>query len=171
MSDADPELSRRLVVGHKRDGRCRYDPVAKRELVEAALRPGVSVAGLALRYGINANLLRTWMREHQGHRQAAAPSAAVAPLPAFIPVVPAEPASRAGLPDVAVRLHNGVRIELGTVEPPQKALFCALLQLRRSAGRRLAPFWLAWGGWLRWTLPFPHLGPPPGPVPSFGPTG
>ncbi len=116
MTEIDTELLGRLVVGHKRDGRCCYDREAKRALVEAALRPGVSVAGLALRYGINANLLRTWMRKHQGHRRAAAPTVAVAPLPAFIPVVTAEPAARAGLPGVAVRLPNGVRIELGTVE-------------------------------------------------------
>ena len=65
MTEHKAELSRALVVGHKRDGRCRYDPAAKRELIEAALRPGVSVAGLALRHGINANLLRTWMRQYQ----------------------------------------------------------------------------------------------------------
>jgi transposase len=116
MTEIDMELLGRLVVGHKRDGRCCYDREAKRALVEAALRPGVSVAGLALRYGINANLLRTWMRKHQGPRQAAAPTAAVAALPAFIPVLPAEPATRAELPGVSVRLPNGVRIELGLVE-------------------------------------------------------
>lgn len=111
MTEIDTELLGRLVVRHKRDGRCCYDREAKRALVEAALRPGVLVAGLALRYGINANLLRTWMRKHQGHRQAAA-----APLPAFIPVVPTEPATRTGLPGVSVRLPNGVRIELGPFE-------------------------------------------------------
>ncbi len=53
------ELKQRLVVSRKQDGRCCYDPQAKRELIEAYLQPGVSVAKLALAHGINANLLRT----------------------------------------------------------------------------------------------------------------
>lgn len=113
MTEIDTELLRCLVVGHKRDGRCRYDPQAKRALVEAAMQPGVSVAGLALRYGINANLLRTWMRKHQVQREAAACATAVAPLPAFVPLVPS--AARAGLPDLAVTLPNGVRLEFAAV--------------------------------------------------------
>lgn len=54
-----------------------------------------------------------------------------------------------------------------------KALFCALLGLRRSAGMRLAAFWLALAELLRWTSPFrtPRLSPPLGPVPSFGRIG
>ncbi len=36
MTENTTELSRPLVVGHKRDGRCRYDEEAKRELVEPA---------------------------------------------------------------------------------------------------------------------------------------
>lgn len=111
MTEHKTELSRSLVVGHKRDGRCRYDPAAKRELIEAALRPGVSVAGLALRHGINANLLRTWMRQHQ-QREAGATSVA---LPAaFIPVVPARPTAKV-TQCLIVRLPNGVRVELETV--------------------------------------------------------
>jgi transposase len=30
-------------------------------MIEACLRPGVSVARVALKHGINANLLRTWI--------------------------------------------------------------------------------------------------------------
>lgn len=51
-----------LIVGQKSNGRAVYDPVAKRALVEAALRPGVSVARLALDHAVNANLLRKWIR-------------------------------------------------------------------------------------------------------------
>ncbi|WP_423382842.1 transposase [Burkholderia sp. LMG 32019] len=49
------------VVRRGSDGPCRYDEKGKRALVEAALRAGVSVAGLAQEYAINANLLRKWM--------------------------------------------------------------------------------------------------------------
>jgi hypothetical protein len=46
-----------LVVGRKRDGRCRYDPEVKQELVRRCMAPGVSVARMAMQHGINANLL------------------------------------------------------------------------------------------------------------------
>ncbi|MGZ8219137.1 transposase [Methylomagnum sp.] len=57
---------------------CRYDPEAKRELVEACLRPGVSVARVALAHGANANLLRKWMGD-SGEK--AVPSRAARPVP------------------------------------------------------------------------------------------
>jgi len=70
MTEKDTELSRCLVVGHKRDGRCCYDRQAKRELVEACMQPSVSVARMALQQGINANLLRTWITQYRGGRRA-----------------------------------------------------------------------------------------------------
>jgi transposase len=44
MTDINPKLKARLIVGRKQDGRCWYDPHAKCELVEACLVPGVSVS-------------------------------------------------------------------------------------------------------------------------------
>jgi transposase len=85
-------------------------------LIEASLQPGVSVAGLALRYGINANLLRTWIRKHQEPREAGGHPAVAAPLPAFIPVLPTKPLARAELPGLAVQLPNGVKLEFAQVE-------------------------------------------------------
>jgi transposase-like protein len=61
-NDSELQLT---VIGVRRDGRRRYDPQAKRALVDAALQPGVSLAGLALKHGINANLLRKWVVRHQ----------------------------------------------------------------------------------------------------------
>ena len=55
------ELVGNLVRGRKSNGRRVYHPAAKRELVRRCLEPGVSVAGLALAHGINANLLRKWI--------------------------------------------------------------------------------------------------------------
>jgi transposase len=55
-----------LVVGHKSDGRCRYDPDVKQELVRRCMAPGVSVARMAMQHGINANLLRLWIVKSQG---------------------------------------------------------------------------------------------------------
>jgi transposase len=53
-----------LVVRKKRDGRCVYSREGKRALVEACLRPGVSVARIALLHGVNANVLRKWITHH-----------------------------------------------------------------------------------------------------------
>jgi transposase len=61
MTQMNSELMARLVTGCKSDGRCRYDPQAKLELVRECLKPSVSVAKMALRHGINANLLRKWI--------------------------------------------------------------------------------------------------------------
>ena len=55
------EVLSRLVVGHKRDGRCQYDPAAKQELILQCKQPGVSVSRIAMQHGVNANLLRSWI--------------------------------------------------------------------------------------------------------------
>lgn len=65
MTEKHAELKARLVVGHKRDGRSVYDEGAKQELILACLKPGVSVARMAMEHGVNANLLRAWIAAHQ----------------------------------------------------------------------------------------------------------
>ncbi len=60
MSDDDQKLRVRRVG---RDGRRRYDPESKARLVAACLEPGVSISGLALAHGVNANLLRKWVKD------------------------------------------------------------------------------------------------------------
>ncbi|NLC34963.1 MAG: transposase [Alcaligenaceae bacterium] len=46
-----------------------FEPAFKAELVAACQYPGVSVAAIALEHGLNANLLRRWVTEHEryGH--------------------------------------------------------------------------------------------------------
>jgi transposase len=113
MTEKDTELSRRLVVGHKRDGRCRYDEDAKRELIEACLQPGVSVARMALLHGVNANLLRTWMGKYQRHRGATdGGQTAVAALSAFVPVVEAKTPARPAHARIGALLPNGIKLDL-----------------------------------------------------------
>ena len=110
MMENKSRLSRTLVVGHRSNGRCRYDPEAKRELVEACLRPGVSVARIALEHGINANLLRKWINQYREHSSSVPPSTP-ATLSAFAPVL-----SMAVPKPVDATLHvalpNGVKLEL-----------------------------------------------------------
>lgn len=47
-----------VVTRTGRDGRRRYDAESKRSLAKACLQPGVSLAGMALKHCVNANLLR-----------------------------------------------------------------------------------------------------------------
>ena len=46
--------------------RRRHAPDLKRQVVLACQQPGASVAGIALSYGLNANLVRRWLQhEHK----------------------------------------------------------------------------------------------------------
>jgi transposase-like protein len=135
MTEMNSELLSRLVTGRDRDGRRRYDPQAKLELVGECIRPGVSVADTALRYGINANLLRKWITNSVGRSGMGAPAPAgmkglAAPNP-FVAVriepgashtATARPSAcrdrsglRAapGLMRLQVHLPNGVWVDLG----------------------------------------------------------
>ena len=92
MTQIDSETTLAVtLVG--RDGKRRYDRQSKRRLVEACLQPGVSVAGLALKAGINANLLRRWITLHQQRSGMAVTTQVVEPMcthavpSAFVPVI------------------------------------------------------------------------------------
>jgi transposase len=89
MAEDISDLKARLVAGFERGGRRRrFDAQAKRELVEACLRPNVSVAGMALEHGLNANLLRRWISDHVREQSGGAGTQALeAASPAFVPVV------------------------------------------------------------------------------------
>jgi transposase len=122
-----------LVLRRIRDGRCRYDPQVKQELVKRALQPGVSVAALAMQHGVNANLLRKWITKWQSPSvmQQAAQEMAVQSASPFLalPVnmgaphaavtVAATKESAASNSSVAqpmhlrVQLPNGIAVELG----------------------------------------------------------
>jgi len=87
MSNVSDPL-RLEVVGVLRNGRRRYDLASKRRLVEACLQPDVSLAGLALQHGVNANLLRKWVAEHQREQRTGVAEGAIErALDIFVPVV------------------------------------------------------------------------------------
>lgn len=125
MTDDLEDLKRRLVVGHKSDGRSVYDEVAKSQLVALCRQPGASVSRLARECGVNANQVSRWLREQAsgGHTRKAA-TGAVSPPSAFV-AVSVPPAlgrpspigsSVVGTMDLQARLPNGVAIELRGVE-------------------------------------------------------
>lgn len=53
-----------------RNGKRRFDPVEKERLIDTALESGVSVAGLALEHGVNANQLRNWITLRRRRQEA-----------------------------------------------------------------------------------------------------
>lgn len=65
--------------------RTSYPRPFKAQVVQECLQPGVSMTSVALRHGINANLVRKWILAYRD-RQAPA-------LPAFVPMK-LEPATR-----------------------------------------------------------------------------
>lgn len=86
MTEEHSETAGLKVVSIGRDGKRRFDRQTKQKLVEACLEPGASVAGLALKCGVNANLLRKWIKLHQ--QRLAGTSVQPAPVAsAFVPVI------------------------------------------------------------------------------------
>ena len=123
-----------LVVGQKRDGRCRYDPQVKQELIRQCMLPGVSVARRAMQHGINANLLRTWITKSQSSKAVAVQRTVCEPAArdsqAFFPVqvqavAPSEAismptkacgaSSKSAAPPmrIQIQLSNGISVDLG----------------------------------------------------------
>ncbi len=106
--------------------RRQHDRAFKADLVGQSLRPGASVSAIALRAGINANLLFKWRRDHVRAHGGLRPQGAtllpvcvipevdrtmqVRPVPA---TAPAHRASRPGVIELEIagaqlRLHGGV---------------------------------------------------------------
>jgi transposase len=144
MSDDLEDLKRRLVVGHKSDGRSVYDEAAKAELVALCVQPGASVSRLARECGVNANQVSRWLRERgHGRRRVAVVSPAPAPALAPFVAVPVLPAP--AMPDDRVatamtlqaRLPNGVAVDLCGLDPRHVGqVIEALGRLRCSASTK-----------------------------------
>lgn len=143
MTERIAELARRLVVGHKSDGRCIYDERAKRELVEYFHEADVSVAKLARDCRVNANLLTTWIRGKK-HAKVAAATVDLVETPvakeAFMPVrveLSAVQPPLDGTMSVQARLPNGVVLDLGDCDLEQASkLIEALGRVRCSASTK-----------------------------------
>jgi transposase-like protein len=88
----------------------RHNAEFKKQVIEACLHPGVSVAAVALANGLNANMLRKWVR---AHGQDSVPVVCGEELPeerraAMVPVtVAAIPAPSSPAPEIRVDLRRG----------------------------------------------------------------
>ena len=126
MADDDQKLRVRLVG---RNGRRRYEAASKERLVAACLEPGVSVSRLALEHGVNANLLRKWIKKDTTARSQPPSS----PL-AFIPV------QLEGTADRAVSRQESVATvdlratcdEVRGLEPKGATVFCSPAKVSAS---------------------------------------
>ena len=135
MSDELEELARRLVIGHKSDGRKVFDETAKAELVALCSRTGTSVSRMARQVDVNANQLSRWIREHQQGRQREVVARAVSTREAFVamPVVATSPVDRGedrvGAMALQAWLPNGAVVDLRGVGQRQA------LELLEALGR------------------------------------
>jgi transposase len=140
------DLARRLVVGHKSDGRSVYDVAAKAELVAACGKPGASVSRLARECGINANQLSRWVREHseRGQRAVVANSGTAREAFVALPITVAtatmaasDDTRPAGRMSLQARLPNGVVFDLREVGAQQAGMVIeALGRVRCSASTK-----------------------------------
>jgi transposase len=80
----------------------------KADAVAAAAQPGMSMAAVAMARGINANLLRRWVREAEVLPAKALPNFAPAPSPAaFVAVQMPAPAPTPPVGDIRIELRRG----------------------------------------------------------------
>ncbi len=108
------------IPDDKTDGRRRrrrHSDEFKAEAVAACMRPGVSVSAVALARGVNANLLRFWLRNAEmrpaGRVERAtsvvsiAAPTATSSKPAFVPVtVPVPIVAPTPPQDIRIELHR-----------------------------------------------------------------
>ena len=123
--------------------RRQHERQFKDELIAQSLVPGASVAGIAMKGGINANLLFKWRREHVKAMASCAPTAATllpvcvipesASLSTAQPTAPGEPAiHRSPRPGVIEVEIAGAQLRLrGAVD--EALLGSVLRALRQSA--------------------------------------
>ena len=126
-------------------GRTRrlHDRAFKDDLIAQSLVPGASVAGIAMKGGINANLLFKWRREHVRAMAVSAPTAATL-LPVCVIAETASPSivqptvrvgaaiNRSSPPGVIEIEIAGAQLRLrGAVD--ETALSTVLRALRQSA--------------------------------------
>ncbi len=108
-----PEWGGQRVERTNARGRHRYCAAFKEWIVEQALKPGMSSAGLAMRNQVNANQLRRWVLLHRRH-------ADLPPGPRLLPVTLAPeptPAVAVNRPPCVIEIELGealVRVHEGT---------------------------------------------------------
>ena len=113
----------RAVEEQHRQRRRRHSDQFKAQVVQACT-PGVSVAAVALANGLNANLVRRWLRRRGvGTSGAVALGTAQLPAAAFMPVQ-VQSSSQSPTPDIRLELRRGTATVIVNW-PAQEAAACA----------------------------------------------
>ena len=94
--------------------RQRYSKDFKSEVVAQARQPHVSIASVALSHGLNANLLRRWIRDadpnyvKRGNSlSGSSGSVLMGHTPGFLPVSLPHPSSKADGQSIEIEVHKG----------------------------------------------------------------
>jgi transposase len=100
----------------------------KANAVASCMQPGISMAAVAMANGINANLLRRWVREAEQGQGAARPDALVAsasrPAAATPSFVPVPLPTKSVRPDIRIELRRGAT-SIAVTWPTDAAAECA----------------------------------------------
>jgi transposase len=120
---------------HRKFPRRRHSAQFKREVLAACNEPGASVAGVALAFGLNANLVRQWRRgrgfKPAGGAAMAATSVTREAQQQFIALampqaVPASAASaNVGAGDICIEVRRGA-LQVSVSWPQAAAADCAI---------------------------------------------
>jgi len=102
--------------------RRQYSSEFRADLIKAASQPGVSVAAVALANGMNANLLRRWIKMAQSRENMVTAMAASLPVEGFVPLSMPSPGSDR---DVRIELSRGA-MSIKVNWPISAAGACAL---------------------------------------------
>jgi transposase len=109
------------------DGRRRrrlHSDDFKAGAVAACMQPGVSMAAVAMAHGINANLLRRWVRAEEmspADEAAKAPALPAPPAPSFVPM---QLPSSGCAPGIRIELRRGAT-SIAVTWPSESAAECA----------------------------------------------
>ena len=131
-------------LGRRSGPRRKYTIAEKRAMVEETKRRGASVADVAQRHGVNANLLFGWRRLHQQGvlvEEASSGKATLLPVKVSMPtVMPSErakattakaPAKEPGGGSIEVEFAGGVRLRVrGRVDRPTLVRVMSVLSRR-----------------------------------------
>jgi transposase len=97
----------------------------KANAVAACMQSGVSMAAVAMAHGINANLLRRWVRMAEmnpaAEHAAKPPALPAPPLPSFVPM---QLPSCSGAPGIRIELRRGAT-SIAMTWPAESAAECA----------------------------------------------
>jgi transposase len=99
-------------AGARRRRRLHSDEF-KANAVATCMQPGMSMAAVAMAHGINANLLRRWVREVEMKVSHGAPGRSVRNVegppvkPAFVPMALPAPAALTPMTDIRIELQRG----------------------------------------------------------------